>query len=97
VLATKYSRKNEMTSKKTALPGKRIVRSYSIQSSLFDELGLIAKLIKENTGVQFDRSKIISLFAEIISEIKEEIDYENITTGSEIKTEIYKAIKKKKL
>ncbi len=81
---------------KQTLPGQRIVRTYSIQNSLFEELGEFAEDVKSKTGINCDRSKLITIFAQMLKEIGNQVDIEKMENLDDLKMEIYKAIKKRK-
>jgi hypothetical protein len=72
--------------------GKKVVRSFNMHSQLLSEIDKIAQKIKQKTGLQVDRSKLFSAFAELLSASEKYLNPEEIVTQETLKYSIAKAI-----
>lgn len=72
--------------------GKKVVRSFNMHSQLLSEIDRIALKIKQKTGLQVDRSKLFSAFAELLFASEKYLNSAEIITQETLKYSIAKAI-----
>ena len=72
----------------------KIVRSWSTVEWVPKELGEVAKLITDASGVHCDRSKIMNAFAEIVIDHQDLLNMKEIVDSRTLKIELVAMVKK---
>lgn len=73
----------------------KVVRSWSSNQWLVEEIDALAKEIKAVTGVHCDRSKLLNALAEMLIEHKEKLDKSRMVDHRTLIAELEEMLKKK--